>query len=102
MFILDVDYTYTYSPWVLQLSSWDSWYSSSVCRTLLSQFRFLNITLVKLTGVTRYFTVQAALTKGFFPVARFVTALMTLALTVLTFLTFGILLAGKLGPREVP
>jgi len=58
--------------------------------------------VVLLIGFSRYFAVQTALTKGYFPVARTVTALMTLALTALTFLTFGVLLAGKLGPHAPP
>ncbi|KAF8158245.1 hypothetical protein B0H34DRAFT_674696 [Crassisporium funariophilum] len=50
-------------------------------------------------GITRYFTVQAALTKGYFPVARVATGLIAIMLTVLVTLTFGIMLAGKLEPR---
>lgn len=50
-------------------------------------------------GVTRYFSVQAALTKGNFPVARIVTGFIALALTILVLLTFGILVAGKLEPK---
>ncbi|KAF8237125.1 hypothetical protein L208DRAFT_1248751 [Tricholoma matsutake] len=57
---------------------------------------------VLIIGTVRYFTVQAALTKGCFPVARIMTALMTLSLTVLIILSFGILVTGKLGPTEKP
>jgi len=48
----------------------------------------------------RYFTVQAALTKGSFPVARVATGFIATMLTVLVTLTFGILLAGKLEVRR--
>lgn len=49
--------------------------------------------------MARYFTIQAALTKGYFPVARLVTGFIAIALTVLVTLTFAILLAGKLKPK---
>jgi len=55
--------------------------------------------MVLVIGVIRYFSVQSALTKGRFPVARVVTAGMALALAALIILTFGILLAGKLEPK---
>jgi hypothetical protein len=48
------------------------------------------------SGFTRYFTVQVALTKGVFPVARLGTGFIAMMLGVLVTLTFGILLAGKL------
>ena len=48
------------------------------------------------SGFTRYFTVQVALTKGVFPVARLATGFIAMMLGVLVTLTFGILLAGKL------
>ena len=47
-------------------------------------------------GFTRYFTIQVALTKGVFPVARFATGFVAMMLGVIVTLTFGILLAGKL------
>jgi len=56
--------------------------------------------LVLVIGVTRYFTVQAALVKGYFPAARLVTGLIAMVLTALVTLTFGILLAGKLEARR--
>lgn len=49
-----------------------------------------------LSGVLRYFTVQTALTKGMFPVARIAISVIALALGVLIVLTFGILVAGRL------
>jgi len=52
--------------------------------------------LVLFIGFTRYFTVQVALTKGVFPVARLGTGFVAMMLGVLVTLTFGILLAGKL------
>jgi len=52
--------------------------------------------LVLFIGITRYFTVQVALTKGVFPVARLGTGFVAMMLGVLVTLTFGILLAGKL------
>ncbi|KIK03322.1 hypothetical protein K443DRAFT_95339 [Laccaria amethystina LaAM-08-1] len=55
--------------------------------------------LVLFIGVARYFTIQAALTKGYFPVARLATGFIAIALTVLVTLTVAILLAGKLEPR---
>lgn len=48
------------------------------------------------SGVTRYFSIQVALTKGVFPVARLATGFVAMMLGVLVALTFGILLAGKL------
>lgn len=50
-------------------------------------------------GVLRYFTVQAALTKGNFPVSRTMTGVITVTLTFLVLLTFGILVTGKLELR---
>ncbi|CAA7261438.1 unnamed protein product [Cyclocybe aegerita] len=44
-------------------------------------------------GSMRYFTVQAALTKGYFPVTRIATGLIAFMLATLITLTFGILLA---------
>ncbi|KAF8895297.1 hypothetical protein BD779DRAFT_1498680 [Infundibulicybe gibba] len=55
--------------------------------------------VVLIIGVMRYFTVQAALTKGVFPVARVVPAAMAAALSVFVTVTFGILVAGKLEAR---
>lgn len=52
--------------------------------------------LVLFIGFTRYFTIQAALTKGVFPVARLATGFVAMMLGVLMTLTFGILLAGKM------
>jgi uncharacterized membrane protein YidH (DUF202 family) len=52
--------------------------------------------LVLVIGVTRYFTVQAALTKGYFPVARLATGFIAVVLTALVTLTFAIMMAGKL------
>jgi len=52
--------------------------------------------LVLFIGITRYFTVQVALTKGVFPVARLGIGFVAMMLGVLVTLTFGILLAGKL------
>ncbi|KIM43295.1 hypothetical protein M413DRAFT_26451 [Hebeloma cylindrosporum] len=51
-------------------------------------------------GVARYFTIQAALTKGYFPVARLATGFIAIVLSVLVTLTFGILLAGKLEAKR--
>jgi len=51
--------------------------------------------------VIRYFTIQAALTTGFFPVARITVGAIALALTVLVILTFAILVAGKLDSKGV-
>jgi len=51
--------------------------------------------LVLFIGITRYFTVQVALTKGVFPVARLATGFVAMMMGVLVTLTFGILLAGK-------
>ncbi|RDB17814.1 hypothetical protein Hypma_000793 [Hypsizygus marmoreus] len=55
--------------------------------------------IVLMIGVARYFSIQAAMTKGNFPVARIVTAAISLALTVLIMMTFCILVAGKLEPK---
>ncbi|KDR82639.1 hypothetical protein GALMADRAFT_238081 [Galerina marginata CBS 339.88] len=56
--------------------------------------------LVLIIGVTRYFTVQVALTKGYFPVARMATGLIAVFLTALVALTFAIMMAGKLEAKE--
>ena len=56
-----------------------------------TSFLFINC-----SGLTRYFTIQVALTKGVFPVARLATGFVAMMLGVLVTLTFGILLAGKL------
>ncbi|TFK70365.1 hypothetical protein BDN72DRAFT_839069 [Pluteus cervinus] len=53
---------------------------------------------VLVIGVVRYFSIQTALTKGQFPVARLSAGGISLALTVLITLTFAILAAGVLGP----
>ena len=47
------------------------------------------------TGVIRYFSVQAALTKGYFPVARVLTGFITLILLFLVIVTFFVLVAGR-------
>ncbi|PPQ99190.1 LOW QUALITY PROTEIN: hypothetical protein CVT26_014113 [Gymnopilus dilepis] len=52
--------------------------------------------VVLFIGVVRYFTVQSALTKGYFPVARLATGFIAVVLTALVTLTFAIMLAGKL------
>ncbi|KAF8798847.1 hypothetical protein BYT27DRAFT_7122333 [Phlegmacium glaucopus] len=52
---------------------------------------------VLIIGVTRYFTVQVALTRGVFPVARLASGFIAMMLGALVALTFGILLAGKKG-----
>ncbi|KAF9265367.1 hypothetical protein L218DRAFT_924596 [Marasmius fiardii PR-910] len=49
-------------------------------------------------GVMRYFTVQNALVKGKFPVARFLLAGIAFALGVLVLIVFGVLISGA-GPR---
>ncbi|KAG6907849.1 hypothetical protein DXG01_007113 [Tephrocybe rancida] len=54
--------------------------------------------VVLMIGVVRYFSVQAALTKGHFPVARVITSFITVILLILVIATFGILVAGKLEP----
>ncbi|KAJ7121634.1 hypothetical protein C8R44DRAFT_736417 [Mycena epipterygia] len=46
-------------------------------------------------GASRYFTVQIALTKGLFPVARFRVGLIALALATIITLVFGLLLAER-------
>ncbi|GLB38297.1 putative protein with domain of unknown function (DUF202) [Lyophyllum shimeji] len=56
--------------------------------------------IVLMIGVVRYFSVQAALTRGTFPVARAVTGFITMALTLLVIVMFGILLAGKSEPAK--
>lgn len=53
-------------------------------------------------GVARYFTVQKALTKGIFPIARAVTVFLAFGLATLFLLTFGILAAGELEHTELP
>ena len=52
-------------------------------------------------GVSRYFTVQSALTKGYFPVARLTTGFIAVMLTALVALTFAVLMAGKLVPKGI-
>ena len=66
--------------------------SSSPCETTLFSFIFFTF----FSGFSRYFTIQVALTKGVFPVARFATGFVAMMLGVSVILTFGILLAGKL------
>jgi len=56
--------------------------------------------LVLFVGVARYFSVQAALVKGSFPVARLATGLIATLLAALVSLSFGILLAGKLEVKK--
>ncbi|PPQ81264.1 hypothetical protein CVT25_015048 [Psilocybe cyanescens] len=56
--------------------------------------------LVLFIGVTRYFTVQSALTKGYFPAARIATGFIAVVLTALVTLTFALMLAGKLESRH--
>lgn len=51
-------------------------------------------------GFVRYFTIQAALTKGYFPVSRITTGLIAMMLSVLVTVTFAVLLSGKLEPRR--
>ncbi|KAG5648380.1 hypothetical protein DXG03_004954 [Asterophora parasitica] len=51
-------------------------------------------------GVVRYFSVQAALTKGNFPVARALAAFITMTMSVLVVLTFGILITGRLETKK--
>jgi hypothetical protein len=48
-----------------------------------------------LTGVTRYFSIQTALTKGRFPVARMVIIGISTALGVLVIITFSLLVSVK-------
>jgi hypothetical protein len=55
--------------------------------------------LTVLLGVVRYFTIQFALIKGYFPVARLATGFIAVILTALVTLTFSILIAGKLTPK---
>jgi hypothetical protein len=64
--------------------------SSNPCETTLISFIYFCL------GFTRYFSIQVALTKGVFPVARLATGFVAMMLGVLVTLTFGILLAGKL------
>ncbi|EEB90322.1 hypothetical protein MPER_11485 [Moniliophthora perniciosa FA553] len=52
-----------------------------------------------LIGVIRYFTVQQALTKGKFPVTRFLIGSIALVLALLVIIVFGVLVAGK-GPHR--
>ncbi|ESK95605.1 hypothetical protein Moror_12617 [Moniliophthora roreri MCA 2997] len=54
---------------------------------------------VLLIGVTRYFTVQQALTKGKFPVARFLVGSIAFVLALVVIIVFGVLVAGG-GPRR--
>ncbi|KAF9561341.1 hypothetical protein CPC08DRAFT_707474 [Agrocybe pediades] len=56
--------------------------------------------IVLFIGVVRYFTVQTALVKGQFPVARLATGLISVMLTALVSVTFAMLLAGKLEPKK--
>ncbi|KAF8909022.1 hypothetical protein CPB84DRAFT_1766697 [Gymnopilus junonius] len=56
--------------------------------------------LVLLIGVARYFTIQAALMKGYFPVAHLTTGFIAVVLTTLVTLTFAILIAGKLEVKQ--
>jgi len=51
---------------------------------------------VLVIGIMRYFSIQNALVKGFFPAARIVVIGITIALAVLVMVTFGILVSGKL------
>jgi len=51
--------------------------------------------VVLVIGVTRYFTVQAALTRGNFPVARVTIAGVALFLCTLVAVVFGILVSGQ-------
>ncbi|KAF6757571.1 hypothetical protein DFP72DRAFT_239057 [Ephemerocybe angulata] len=53
---------------------------------------------VLLIGVTRYFLVQSALTKGYFPAARSAMAFISLSLAALIGATFTFLVLGKVGP----
>ncbi|KAF8195523.1 hypothetical protein BJ912DRAFT_957336 [Pholiota molesta] len=55
--------------------------------------------MVLFIGVVRYFTIQFALIKGYFPVARLTTGFIAVILTALVTLTFSILIAGKLTPK---
>ncbi|KAF9463012.1 hypothetical protein BDZ94DRAFT_1259874 [Collybia nuda] len=55
--------------------------------------------IVLFIGVARYFAIQTALTKGYFPAPRLVMGVIALAMAVLVTLTFGILVAGKLEPN---
>ncbi|PFH53871.1 hypothetical protein AMATHDRAFT_136537 [Amanita thiersii Skay4041] len=52
--------------------------------------------LILFIGIARYFTIQAALTKGMFPTARLSAGVIAMLLSVLVTVTFSILLAGKL------
>lgn len=56
--------------------------------------------LVLFIGTTRYFTIQSALTKGFFPAAQLATGFVAMMLGLLVALTFGILFAEKLKVKE--
>ncbi|KDQ25301.1 hypothetical protein PLEOSDRAFT_1071846 [Pleurotus ostreatus PC15] len=51
--------------------------------------------IVLAIGMTRYFTIQTALTKGMFPVARMVISGITLGLSVLVAVVFGVLMAER-------
>lgn len=55
---------------------------------------------VLFVGITRYFTVQSALTQGNFPVARLVVLAISSVLIVLTTVVFAVLLAGRIATRE--
>ncbi|KAJ2920583.1 hypothetical protein H1R20_g2508, partial [Candolleomyces eurysporus] len=50
---------------------------------------------VLLIGVTRYFVVQSALVKGYFPAARSAIGFISFALAALVSVTFGFLVTGK-------
>ncbi|KAJ8521038.1 hypothetical protein ONZ45_g2209 [Pleurotus djamor] len=51
--------------------------------------------IILVIGMTRYFTVQSALTKGMFPVARVVMTAITAFLGVLIAIVFGVLVAER-------
>ncbi|KAG5728619.1 hypothetical protein E4T56_gene1983 [Termitomyces sp. T112] len=61
----------------------------------LGAFTIILGLIVLLIGVVRYFSVQAALTKGYFPVARVATGFITLVLSSLVIVTFAILVARR-------
>ena len=48
------------------------------------------------TGIFRYFSIQTALVKGLFPVARGTVAVVSVSMGMLVTVVFAILLAGKL------
>ncbi|KAG6854681.1 hypothetical protein C0991_003330 [Blastosporella zonata] len=66
----------------------------------LGAFTIVMGLVVLVIGVVRYFSVQVALTKGHFPVARVVTSFITSILIMLVIATFGLLVAGKLEPPK--